>query len=86
MKSGQYEYCYQQIHIDAARNATDDSNPFHDQKKWNRIRGNPFGMPIVLAFQVEALIEYLVALFEPACDHPETLAVGKGLGKIGFPQ
>ena len=63
MKSGQYEHCYQQIHIDAARNATDDFNPFHDQKKWNRIHGNPFGMPIALGFQVEALIEYLVALF-----------------------
>lgn len=57
------DYRYQQIHIDAARNATDDFNPFHDPKKWNRIRGNPFGMPIVLGFQIEALIEYLVALF-----------------------
>ena len=63
MKSSQYEYCYQQIHIDAARNATDDFNPFHDQKKWSRIHGNPFGMPIVLGFQIEALIAYLVTLF-----------------------
>ena len=70
MKSGQYEYSYKQIHIDAARNATDDFNPFHDQKKWNRISGNPFGMPIALGFQVEALIEYLVALFrEQAGEH-----------------
>ena len=56
MKAAQHEYCYQQIHIDAARNATDDFNPFHDQKKWNRIHGNPFGMPIVLGFQVDTLI------------------------------
>jgi len=63
MNSGQQDYCYQQIHIDVARNATDDFNPFHDDKKWNRIRGNPFGMPIVLGFQIEVLIEYLVALF-----------------------
>ena len=63
MSSGQQDYCYQQIHIDVARNATDDFNPFHDDKKWNRIRGNPFGMPIVLGFQIEVLIEYLVALF-----------------------
>ena len=63
MKYGRHDYCYQQIHIDAARNATDDFNPFHDQKKWNRIHGNPFGMPIVLGFQIEALIEYLVAMF-----------------------
>ena len=63
LRSAQQEYRYQQIHIDAARNATDDFNPFHDPKKWSRIRGNPFGMPIVLGFQIEALIEYLVALF-----------------------
>ena len=70
MRSGQHDYCYQQIHIDAARNATDDFNPFHDQKKWNRIHGNPFGMPIVLGFQIEVLIEYLVTLFrEKTCEH-----------------
>lgn len=70
MKSAQHDYCYQRIHIDAARNATDDFNPFHDQKKWNRIHGNPFGMPIVLGFQVEALIEYLVTSFrEHAGEH-----------------
>ena len=61
--SFQSDYCYQQIHIDAARNATDDFNLFHDSKKWNRIHGNPFGMPIVLGFQLEALIDYQVALF-----------------------
>ena len=60
--STQTEYCYQQIHIDAARNATDDFNLFHDSKKWDRIHKNPFGMPIVLGFQLEALIEYLVTL------------------------
>ena len=63
MRHIQSDYCYQQIHIDAARNATDDFNLFHDSKKWNRIRENPFGMPIVLGFQLEALIEYLVKLF-----------------------
>ena len=63
MRSDQHDFCYQQIHIDAARNSTDDFNPFHDQVKWSRIHGNPFGMPIVLGFQIEALIEYLVTLF-----------------------
>lgn len=48
---------FQQIHIDAARNATDDFNLFHDPHKWARIRGNPFGGPIALGFQLEALIE-----------------------------
>ena len=57
------DYCYQQIHIDAARNATDDFNLFHDSNKWDRIRANPFGMPIVLGFQLEALVEYLVTRY-----------------------
>lgn len=52
---------YQQIHIDVARNATDDFNPFHDGNKWGRIQGNPFGGPIVLGFQLECLVEYLIA-------------------------
>ncbi len=51
---------YRQIHIDVARNATDDFNPFHDGDKWMRIRGNPFGGPIVLGFQLECLAEALV--------------------------
>lgn len=70
MRSGQHDYCYQQIHIDAARNATDDFNPFHDRKKWHRIHGNPFGMPIVLGFQIEALVEYLVTLFREQAGEP----------------
>ncbi|WP_026287735.1 hypothetical protein [Thioalkalivibrio sp. ALJ24] len=51
---------FQQIHIDVARNSTDDFNPFHDGDKWDRIRGNPFGGPIVLGFQLESLAEDLV--------------------------
>jgi hypothetical protein len=46
-----------QIHIDAARNSTDDFNLFHDPRKWHRIRGNPFAGPIVLGFQLECLVE-----------------------------
>lgn len=45
------------IHIDAARNSTDDFNLFHDKRKWAHIRDNPFGGPIVLGFQLECLIE-----------------------------
>jgi len=73
MRSGQHDYCYQQIHIDAARNATDDFNPFHDQKKWNRIHGNPFGMPIALGFQIEVLIEYLITLFREQTGEQELI-------------
>lgn len=52
--------CFAQIHIDAARFSTDDFNPFHDPGKWRRIVGNPFGGPLVLGFQLEALVEQLV--------------------------
>ncbi|MCG5524436.1 hypothetical protein LRB11_05755 [Ectothiorhodospira haloalkaliphila] len=54
------EQVYQQIHLDVARNATDDFNPFHDADKWHRIHQNPFGGPIVLGFQMECLAEYRV--------------------------
>ncbi len=48
---------FQQIHIDVARNATDDFNLFHDSQQWSRIYQNPFHGPIVLGFQIESLIE-----------------------------
>ncbi len=48
---------FQQIHIDAARNSSDDFNLFHDRNKWGRIHGNPFGGPIALGFQLECLVE-----------------------------
>ncbi|WP_018951521.1 hypothetical protein [Thioalkalivibrio sp. AKL12] len=67
---------YRQIHIDVARNATDDFNPFHDGDKWARIRGNPFGGPIVLGFQLECLAEALVTrtrLAEGETDNAEPL-------------
>ena len=54
------EYTLDQIHIDVARNATDDFNPFHDPVNWRNIRDNPFGMPIALGFQLEALVAHLV--------------------------
>lgn len=53
---------FNQIHIDVARNATDDFNLFHDSKKWLRINRNPFKGPIVLGFQLESLIEHKVLL------------------------
>ena len=40
------------LHIDVARFATDDFNPFHDRNKWQRIEGNPFGGTIALGFQL----------------------------------
>lgn len=45
------------VHIDVARNATDDFNLFHDKKQWQQIVDNPFGGPIALGFQLECFIE-----------------------------
>lgn len=45
------------LHIDIARNSTDDFNLFHDKKKWHQIYKNPFKGPITLGFQLEELIE-----------------------------
>jgi hypothetical protein len=54
---------FSQIHIDVARNATDDFNLFHDRNRWERINRNPFNGPIALGFQVEALLEHKVFLY-----------------------
>ncbi len=57
MPSISQPYCFQQLHIDVARNATDDFNLFHDPHKWHNINNNPFEGPIVLGFQLESLLE-----------------------------
>ncbi|HIE56435.1 MAG TPA: hypothetical protein EYP90_14910 [Chromatiaceae bacterium] len=49
-------YRFSQLHIDVARNATDDFNPFHDSVKWRQIQDNPFEGPIALGFQLETLL------------------------------
>lgn len=69
---------YAQIHIDAARNATDDFNPFHDPHRWQHIAANPFPGPLVLGFQLEALIEYL-GRTHPAHADDEAWATARGL-------
>ena len=61
MSVPQGPYCFEQLHIDVARNTTDDFNPFHDPKRWQRIRNNPFGSTIVLGFQTEFLVSDLVS-------------------------
>jgi hypothetical protein len=54
---------FNQIHIDVARNATDDFNLFHDRNRWRRINHNPFQGPIALGFQLGSLIEHKVFLY-----------------------
>jgi len=62
---------FQQIHVDAARNATDDFNPFHDPRKTRLIRANPYAGTIVLGFQLECLIAHAIALHRRANDEDE---------------
>ena len=57
---------FQPIHIDVARNATDDFNPFHDKNRWQRVAANPFAGPIILGFQLECLIEDQMRLYREA--------------------
>lgn len=55
-------FVFNQIHIEAARNASDDFNLFHDKHKWLQIMHNPFRGPIVLGFQLNMFIEYQIRL------------------------
>jgi hypothetical protein len=58
------------LHLDVARFATDDFNPFHDRNKWQRIAGNPFGGPIVLGFQLSSFALHGVSLLHTAAPLP----------------
>jgi hypothetical protein len=62
------------IHIDVARNATDDFNPFHDKNRWQKIVGNPFTGPILLGFQLECLIENQIRLYRKQKQEQQLLA------------
>jgi hypothetical protein len=68
---------FDQLHVDVARNATDDFNLFHDPQRWMRIRGNPFRGPIVLGFQLEALIDFLIER-QRAAESPDPSQMGAG--------
>jgi hypothetical protein len=57
MLPGGEVYTLSQVHIDMARNSTDDFNLFHDQFRWSWVRNNPFKGPISLAFQLGCVIE-----------------------------
>lgn len=51
------EYIVNQMHIEAARNSTDDFNLFHDKNRWHKIKDNPFKGTIALGFQLGCFIE-----------------------------
>lgn len=56
-------FIFDQIHVEVARNASDDFNLFHDKHKWLQINHNPFKGPIVLGYQLNTLIEYQMRLY-----------------------
>ena len=62
MTTDNQTYRFDQLHIDVARNTTDDFNPFHDPQRWQRIEGNPFRSTIALGFQTEFLVSHLIQL------------------------
>ena len=57
-----------QLHIDIARNATDDFNLFHDPMRWQCISGNPFQGTIALGFQLGLYVETQINRNESAID------------------
>lgn len=67
-------FYFDQIHIEVARNATDDFNLFHDKHKWLQITHNPFKGPIVLGYQLNTLIEYQFRLYREAQHENQIIA------------
>lgn len=63
---------FEQVHIDVARNSTDDFNPFHDPLRWQHVEGNPFGGTIALGFQMEFLAADRIARHRRAAGEPES--------------
>lgn len=61
------------LHIDIARNSTDDFSLYHDSKKWSQIGNSPFSGPITLNFQVESLIEGKIAEFRRQRDEEKLI-------------
>lgn len=70
-------YIFEQIHIEVARNASDDFNLFHDKHKWLQITHNPFKGPIVLGYQLNTLIEYQMRLYRTAHHEDKVIAENK---------
>ena len=73
MSQNSEQFSLELVHIDVARNATDDFNLFHDKKQWQKIVGNPFGGPIALGFQLECFIEDLIKQYRQQNDELKIL-------------
>ena len=73
MSHNQATFSLDLVHIDVARNATDDFNLFHDKMQWQQIENNPFEGPIALGFQLECFIEDFVKQYRQQNDELKTL-------------
>jgi hypothetical protein len=73
-KMNEDAFVFDQIHIEVARNASDDFNLFHDKHKWLQITHNPFKGPIVLGYQLNTLIEYQMRLYREAHHENQVIA------------
>lgn len=67
-------FIFDQIHIEVARNASDDFNLFHDKHKWLQVTHNPFKGPIVLGYQLNTLIEHQMRLYREAHHEDKVIA------------
>ena len=70
-------FVFDQIHIEVARNASDDFNLFHDKHKWLQITHNPFKGPIVLGYQLNTFIEDQMRLYREAHHEGQVIAENK---------
>lgn len=59
------EFVMSQMHIEAARNSTDDFNLFHDKNRWQQIADNPFKGAIALGFQLGCFVEDQITQIVP---------------------
>ena len=71
-------FIFDQIHIEVARNASDDFNLFHDKHKWLQVNHNPFKGPIVLGYQLNTLIEHQMRLYREM-HHEDKVIAENGL-------
>lgn len=70
--SNMSEYIISQMHIEAARNSTDDFNLFHDKNRWHKIKENPFQGTVALGFQLGCFVEDQVNLSPKSYDNQLT--------------
>lgn len=79
-------YQLSQLHIEAARNSSDDFNLFHDKNRWQMVPNNPFGGPIALGFQLGCFIETQIDAIrkKEASEDPQHLILPYSAYELSF--